>query len=114
MAAAIRAYLQDALSQPLLAAMSGLYRTTGALLDEDLQILSLLLCTYSTGLEIYRACEGLHPQLGSLPGQSYGEFLGTDMTGDTGGDFFDSLGTPQEGQYSLRQLIEKIISTSKS
>ena len=116
-AGAVRILLSGKFAQHLSAAKSCLqsFRSpdAGPPPDREMYIFGLLLKIYATAVDIYRACEGLQPQIGSLPGHSLGdtEILNDKEQRPDKGSYFDVLegDQPDRVSDSLKQLLEASI-----
>ena len=78
-----------------------------------------MLKIFATAVDIYRACEGLQPQIGSLPGQSLGdtEILNDKEGKQDSGAYFDclvGLSSKQTNSLSLQQLLTTVIAIGMS
>lgn len=114
-AEAIKSLLKGELSERMQAAQGCLQAGRSKPSDSQMFFLGLMLKLFATAVGIYRACEGLQPQIGSLPGQSLGdtEILNGIEGKHDGQHYFDSLNREQEGQknkpLTLQQLLTAVV-----
>ena len=81
--------------------------------DGKLLSLGLTLKIFATAVDIYRACEDLQPQIGSLPGQSLGDTeIMNCMEGEQDSrSYFDCLAVGLSGQRSSPLTLQQLLAT---